>query len=60
MPEQLLKKKEIHCNCGKLLAKIDNDGIIYVWCKSCKKEVPIKLEVEQHEQKRNTVQGEKN
>lgn len=33
--------KEIRCTCGKLLAKIGKDGKIKVWCKSCKKEVPV-------------------
>ena len=33
--------KEIHCDCGKLLAKICEDGTIRVWCKSCKKEVKL-------------------
>lgn len=39
--------KDIKCKCGKLLAKLHDDGEIYVWCKGCKKEV--KLEVEPHE-----------
>ena len=39
--------KEIHCACGKLLAKVKKDGTIWVWCKGCKKEV--KLEVESYE-----------
>lgn len=39
MPEQLLK--EIHCDCGKLLCRVDEDGIIWVWCKKCKKEVKL-------------------
>lgn len=43
------KEREIHCSCGKLLAKITKDGIIKVWCKSCKKEV--ELEVEPYEPK---------
>ncbi len=34
---------DVHCDCGKLLAKI-KDGKIYVWCKNCKKEVPLKIE----------------
>lgn len=34
--------QEIKCKCGKLLAKYDN-GIIYLYCKSCKKEIPIKI-----------------
>lgn len=43
------EEKEIRCSCNKLLAKITKDGIIKVWCKSCKKEVPLKLEVETYE-----------
>ena len=39
--------KDIKCKCGKLLAKLHDDGKIYVWCKGCKKEV--KLEVEPYE-----------
>lgn len=39
--------KDIKCKCGKLLAKLRDDGKIYVWCKGCKKEV--KLEVEPYE-----------
>lgn len=39
--------KDIRCNCGKLLARVGKNGTIYVWCKSCKKEV--KLEVEPYE-----------
>ena len=46
MPEQLLNQKEIHCECGKLLAKIHDDGTIWVWCKTCKKEVPLAIERE--------------
>lgn len=38
--------KKIHCDCGKLLAKIHEDGTIWVWCKSCKKEVPLAIERE--------------
>lgn len=38
---------EIKCKCGKLLAKRHEDGKIYIWCKSCHKEV--ELEVEPHE-----------
>lgn len=41
--------KEIHCHCGKLLAKKREDGKIVVWCKSCHKEV--ELEVEPYEPK---------
>lgn len=47
---------EIHCDCGKLLAKQQEDGTILVWCKSCRKEV--KLEVEPYEPERNSVQSE--
>lgn len=46
------KEKEIHCKCGKLLAKIREDGKIVVWCKSCRKEVV--LEVEPNEPARRT------
>ena len=38
--------KEIRCECGKLIARISEDGTIKVWCKSCKKEVPVKIEPE--------------
>lgn len=38
------EEKEIRCSCNKLLAKITKDGIIKVWCKSCKKEVPLEIE----------------
>lgn len=41
--------KKIHCNCGKLLAKISEDGIIKVWCKKCHKE--IEVEVQRYEGK---------
>ena len=37
---------EIKCECGKLLAKLHEDGKIYVWCKSCHKEVELKIEKE--------------
>lgn len=36
--------KKIHCDCGKLLAKIHEDGTIWVWCKSCHKEVELEVE----------------
>lgn len=51
MPEQLLKQKEIRCNCGKLLAKIGPDGKIKVWCKQCRKEVPLEVEPYEPKQK---------
>lgn len=44
-------EKEIHCSCGKLLAKRHSDGKIYVWCKECRKEV--ELEVEPYEPREN-------
>ena len=40
----VLKEKEIHCSCGKLLAKRHSDGKIYVWCKECRKEVELEVE----------------
>ena len=39
--------KEIHCHCGKLLAKQREDGKIVVWCKSCHKEVELEVEREE-------------
>lgn len=36
--------REIHCQCGKLLAKQREDGKIVVWCKSCRKEVELEVE----------------
>lgn len=36
-----MDEKEIRCNCGKMLAKIHKDGTIWVWCKSCRREVPL-------------------
>lgn len=44
-----MSDKEIHCSCGKLLAKVTESGKIMVWCKSCHKEV--ELEVEPYEPK---------
>lgn len=35
--------KPIKCDCGKLLARV-RDGKVYVWCKVCKKEIPLKTE----------------
>ena len=35
----------IKCSCGKLIAR-ERDGKIFVWCKSCHKEVEIKIEKE--------------
>lgn len=33
---------QINCDCGKLIAR-ERDGVLYVWCKECHKEVPIKI-----------------
>lgn len=30
----------INCTCGKLVGRV-RDGKVYVWCKSCKKEVAL-------------------
>lgn len=38
-------EKQIKCNCGKLLAKIDENGQIKVFCKKCKKEVALEIEI---------------
>lgn len=49
-------EKEIrckHCEAHKLLAKIRENGKIYVWCKECHKEV--ELEVEPYEPNRETA-----
>ena len=35
--------KPIKCDCGKLIAKY-KDGKLFVWCKSCKREVEVKIE----------------
>ncbi len=43
---------DVQCDCGKLLAKV-KDGKIYVWCKNCKKEVPLKIEYPQEPLSRN-------
>lgn len=51
MPEQLLK--EIHCSCGKLLARRTKSCKIMVWCKSCHKEVELEVEPYETETVRN-------
>ena len=33
----------IKCDCGKLIAKW-KDGHLFVWCKSCRKEVEVKID----------------
>lgn len=35
---------KIRCACGKLLARVRDDGKIMVWCKHCKKEVLLEIE----------------
>lgn len=34
--------KTINCDCGKMLARCEN-GVLWLWCKQCKKEVPYVL-----------------
>ena len=34
--------KKVNCACGKMLARYEN-GVLFLWCKSCKKEVPYVL-----------------
>ena len=34
----------VKCDCGKLIAR-ERDGVLYVWCKRCGKEVAIKKEL---------------
>lgn len=36
--------KEIHCGCGKLLCRVDENGDVWAWCKSCRKEVRIEVD----------------
>lgn len=33
---------EIHCDCGQIIAKKD-DEYIYLYCKKCKRQIPIKI-----------------
>lgn len=40
-----MTEKEIKCDCGKLLAKQHADGKIYIWCKKCRKEVELEVEL---------------
>lgn len=35
--------ENINCDCGKLLAKVKN-GKLYLYCKSCKKEIAFENE----------------
>lgn len=36
--------RKIGCSCGKLLAK-EKNGVLYLWCKSCRKEIPYAVRV---------------
>ena len=33
----------VQCACGKMVARIRN-GKVYVYCKTCKREVPLEIE----------------
>lgn len=33
--------EKLRCSCGKWVARLGDDGDIYVWCKNCKKEVKL-------------------
>ena len=33
----------VNCTCGKMVARI-RGGKVYVYCKTCKREVPLSLE----------------
>ena len=36
--------KQIKCECGKMIARISEDGkILFLWCKNCKKEIPLEI-----------------
>jgi hypothetical protein len=35
--------KPVKCTCGKMVARIRN-GKVYVYCKTCKREVPLVIE----------------
>lgn len=37
-----MAEKKVECACGKMLARIEN-GVLLLWCKSCRKEVPYVL-----------------
>lgn len=39
--------KKLRCDCGKWVARLDDTGNVFVWCKNCKKEVqitPVKIQ----------------
>lgn len=33
----------VKCTCGKMVARL-RDGKVYVYCKTCKREVPLEIE----------------
>ena len=39
-----MSNNPVKCDCGKLIAR-ERDGVLYVWCKRCGKEVAIKKEL---------------
>ena len=39
--EVQVSNNPVKCDCGKLIAR-ERDGVLYVWCKRCGKEVAIK------------------
>jgi hypothetical protein len=41
--KDLKSNQAIKCDCGKVVA-FEKDGVIYLWCKRCKKEIPLKIE----------------
>ncbi len=45
MNKKMVKSsKDIKCDCcNKIIAK-EKDGVIYLWCKHCKKEIPLKIQ----------------
>lgn len=43
--ERELAAEEISCSCGKLLCKLSKSGRILVWCKECRKEVELELDM---------------
>lgn len=32
---------KLRCSCGRWVARADENGDIFVWCKDCKKEVKV-------------------
>ena len=44
-------KRKVNCpTCGKWLFSVDEKtaGVVYIWCKQCKKEIEICLEPMSH------------